>query len=281
LRAAFGLILMVGSVVSGFGQVARVPSSVAPLGATATSSDKLPIFDVVSVKENREGTGNISFNSAPAGISITGAPMVNLVMEAYGLYNANEDQVEGLTGWAKAKRFDITGKVAEPDVPKLQTLTREQSGDMLLTVLVDRFHLAAHREVRQMPVYALVLTKHGSKLVATNPDVFGPAGSHVSGCKAGCMSSNERHLDGKGVGSEEIAQFLTRKLHRKVIDQTGLTGKYDLSLDWKPEQEQGADASNAADLLTAIQEQWGLKVEAAKGPVEYVVVDHVEEPSAN
>jgi uncharacterized protein (TIGR03435 family) len=274
-------MLMMGSVVIGFGQSVPAFHSTAPSSAALASGEKLPVFDVVSVKENREDTGNISFNSAPAGISIKGAPMVNLVMESYALFNANDNQVEGLPPWAKTKRFDITGKVAEADIPKLRGLTREQSGAMLLSVMVDRFHLVAHTEVRQMPVYALVVAKHGSKLVATDPDAFGPAGSHVSGCKAGCMSSSERHLDGKGVGTEGIARFLTNKLHRTVIDRTGLTGKYDFALDWKPEEEQGADAGNAADLLTAIQEQWGLKVEAAKGPVEFVVVDHVEEPSAN
>ncbi len=201
-------------------------------------------------------------------------------MTSYGLDNANEEQVEGLPAWAKTKRFDITAKVAEEDIPQLRALTREQREQMLLTVLADRFHLGAHREVRQMAVYALLTTKHGSKLVATNPDVPAPE-SHVSGCKAGCMSYNDGHLDGKGMGATALARFLTAMLHRTVIDRTGLTGTYDISLDWKPEQEQGAGAGTAPDLLTAIQEQWGLKVEPSKGPVEFVVVDHVEEPSAN
>lgn len=279
MRVASGFLFVATLVSSSYGQAGQVVAALTSHAAASTI--KLPVFDVVSVKENRDETGNINFHSAPAGISITGAPMVNLVIEAYSLYNANDDQVEGLPAWAKTKRFDLSGKVAEADIPRLQSLTREQSGELLLTILVDPFHLVAHREVRQLPVYALVLTRHGSKLVATNADVPAPATSHVSGCKVGCMSSDAQHLDAKGVGTGQMAQFLTRKLHRTVIDRTGLPGKYDFSLDWRPEQEQGTDSGNAADLVTAIREQWGLRVESAKGPVEFVVVDHVEEPSAN
>lgn len=270
IRRTSVLLLLVTIVTTGLCQ------SVSEGGA-----GRLPAFDVVSIKENNDGTGNISFNSSSSGINITGAPMVNLLREAYSLYNSGDDQVEGLSGWAKTKRFDIVGKVAEADIPKLRTLTREQSGEMLLGILADRFHLLAHRETRQMPVYELVVAKHGNKLVLTNADVPGAAGSKVSGCKEGCMSSDARHLDAKGVPATSIAQFLTRKLHRTVIDRTGLTGKYDFSLDWKPEDEKEAEGSAAVGILTAIQELWGLKIEAAKGPVEYIVVDHLEEPTAN
>ena len=249
--------------------------------AKAAADQKPPPFDVVSVKEDKSDSENTSFNSDPSGIKISGARLGDLIREAYALYESTKDQVLGLPAWSKTERFDIDAKVAEGDIPKLKGLTREQSGEMLRWILVDRFQLTAHRETREMPVYELVIGKHGPMLAANNPDVPSPESSKTSGCRAGCMASDGRHLDAKGVGTEAIAGFLTRRTQRPVIDKTGLTGKYDFSLDWSSEEARESGTTSAPDLFAAIQEQLGLKLQAAKGLARVVVVDRVAEPSAN
>ena len=155
---------------------------------------------------------------------------------------------------------------------------------MLRGILVDRFQLTAHEETKILPTYDLVLVKTGSKLVDTNADVPSPKTSKTSGCHAGCMSSDSRHLDAKGVGTSSLAGFLTGRTGRTVIDKTGLTGAYDFSLDWSPEEETegtGTAASQWPPLFVAIQEQLGVKVVASKGPVKVIVIDSVSLPSAN
>ena len=155
---------------------------------------------------------------------------------------------------------------------------------MLRSILVDRFHLVAHREMREVPVYELVVGKHGSKLTPTDAGVASPEGSKTHGCHAGCMSSDNRHLDAKGVGMEAVCGFLSGKTQRTVVDRTGLASLYDFSLDWTADDahENGlAPASSAPELLTALQEQLGVRLQPSKGMVAMIVVDRVEQPSPN
>jgi uncharacterized protein (TIGR03435 family) len=265
-----GLVLVVGMAASG---LAQVPD--------AKPSAKVPEFDVVSVKENKKDDRNISFNRNDDRILISGAPLAMLIRRAYGLYNATDEQIVGLTGWAKTERFDIEAKVAEEDLPLMKDIKREQSEAMMRSILTDRFHLAAHFETREMPVYELVVAKKGLKLKASDTTVAGDVGKMVHGCKEGCMGSSDRHLDAKGIGTDDIAAFLTSRVEKTVVDKTGLTGKYDCSLDWTPDNQHSDDPGAPPEILTAIQEQWGLKLEPSKGQVKVLVVDHVEQPSAN
>jgi uncharacterized protein (TIGR03435 family) len=252
---------------------------------SAAPGVKVPVYEVVSVHENKADDGNISFNGTPSGIRLSGVPLVELLKDAYGLRYSTDEQVIGLPAWAKAKRWDIDAKVGEDDVAAYRKLTREQRDEMMQALLEDRFKLKAHRETTEGPVYDLVIGKHGSKLTPTNPEVNGPAGSRVSGCKQGCMSSSNGHLEAKGVELKDIAAFLTNETQRTVLDKTGLAGDYDFTIDWTSTRWGPPDAANKPgappEIFTAIQEQLGLKLEAAKGPVDSVVVDHVEEPSAN
>jgi uncharacterized protein (TIGR03435 family) len=244
---------------------------------------KLPVYEVVSVREHKDAHGN-SFNGTASGVRIT-ASLAEVLKEAYGLFYLTDDQIVGLPPWAKSKEFDIEAKVADEDVAAYRKLTREQQGAMLLQALQDRFALKAHRETAEGPVYYLVVSRNGLKLALTNPEVNGPAGSHMSGCKSGCMWSSDGHLEAKGVDMTKIAGFLNRETQRTVIDKTGLTGSYDVTLDWTSTRYGPADAANQLgappEIFTAIQEQLGLKLEPGKGPVETIVVDHMEEPTAN
>jgi uncharacterized protein (TIGR03435 family) len=155
---------------------------------------------------------------------------------------------------------------------------------MVRALLEDRFQLKVHRETKEMPVYALVAAKDGPKLsVAADTSVHG-----------GRTPPGAWNL--KNVGTADLVKYLSQQLSRTVIDETGLSGHYDVKLEWKPERGEGGPealglppafdtasppASTGRSIFTAIQEQLGLKLESTKGPVEMVVIDHAEKPSAN
>ena len=153
---------------------------------------------------------------------------------------------------------------------------------MLQSLLEDRFQLKVHRETKEMPVYALVVEKNGSKLALN------------SGAERQFQPGNGSLIVKKG-GTAALAAWLSRELGRVVIDKTDLSGEYDYSLEWTPEPGQGGPESiglppeaprphvdtNGPSIFTALQEQLGLRLVSQKGPVEIIVIDSVERPSAN
>jgi uncharacterized protein (TIGR03435 family) len=153
---------------------------------------------------------------------------------------------------------------------------------MVQQMLAERFKLAVHWEKKELPVYALVVRKGGPKLTAAK-DTSG--GTNTS-------SSNGK-LTARGVTMKKLSQTLTqilgRELGRDVIDKTGLDGRYDLVLTWSPQDNSAAMTTPSSDnsiaagpsIFTALQEQLGLKLESTKGQVQTLVIDHVEQPSAN
>jgi uncharacterized protein (TIGR03435 family) len=148
------------------------------------------------------------------------------------------------------------------------------------SLLADRFKLKVHFETREMPVYALVVAKSGAKLnPARNEEL-----SRVS--TLGSQQSSEMTAFGVTLGQFVVSPLLTGAAGRPVVDQTGLKGAFDFTLKWTPEQlspsaaakEAGADVPS---FFTAIREQLGLQLIPSRAPVEVIVIDHIEQPSAN
>jgi uncharacterized protein (TIGR03435 family) len=136
--------------------------------------------------------------------------------------------------------------------------------------------LKVHPETRTLPMYELALAKGGSKLTTADP----------ANPKGGSMNSNNQKLTVIGLPTSNLCDYLSSRLHRKVVDKTGLTGKYDFTLQWSPDEAAGESAtatgaSQLPSIFTALQEQLGLKLESTKGPVDVIVVDKVEMPSEN
>jgi uncharacterized protein (TIGR03435 family) len=256
----------------------------ASLVGNPTSSKPLT-YEVVSIKENIDGTNNVSMNSFPGGIKLCGVRLIDLVRSAYGLYYSNDDQIQGLPAWAHSKHFNIEARVGDDDLAAYGKLDRKGNDAMLQGILADRFKMTAHRVTNEEPVYALLIGKHGSKLVQFDLNAPSTNGRFIDGCKGGgCMSWGNGHLEAKGIAMEALVNFLTQETERTVIDKTGLSGKYDLTLDWTSTRHgQPPDPSSNAppEIFTAVQEQLGLKLESQKGPVDGVIIDHVEEPSPN
>jgi len=171
---------------------------------------------------------------------------------------------------------------------------------MLQALLADRFQVTVHRETKELPIYTLVIAKGGPKLREAKPGDTYPSGfTYPDGTHAGAGQMMGGQLDGKmtaqGVPIAMLVLSLTQMLGHPVSDKTELKGVYDFKLRFTPDDRlQPPPAmppnlwpppppanSNAPSLFDALQEQLGLKLESGKGPVEVLVIDHVERPSGN
>ena len=241
----------------------------------------------------------------PDGFSTANFPLKALIQMAYGVQNY---QISGGPDWVSTDRFDIDAKMDASVADALAKLSPEDRNHarqhMLQLLLEDRFHLTIHRDTKDLPVYTLVIAKNGPKLQESKPGdtlVTVPKSANSNETMQIAKGSIQmnfsgdglRHISGPGISTAGLATMLSAQLGRPVFDKTGLTGKYDVMLQWAPDQTQaspvmssGMASSNASDLggpsiFTAVQEQLGLKLESGKGPVETIVIDHVEKPSGN
>jgi uncharacterized protein (TIGR03435 family) len=291
------VLLMAGSLAifasSVLGQTSAAPGGAAPPDVAVDV--KVPVFDVVSVKPSKSDDGRMRIMFKPDGYSAINVSMKLLIQTAYGI---RQDLISGGPGWLESAGYDFDAKVAGPDVDALKKLTPEQRRSMLQPALADRFKLKVHTETKQLPVYEIVLAKGGSKLKeATAGDTYANGIKGPDGVgRGGMMRFGPGQLTAQAVPMTSLTNMLSQQLHRTVLDKTGLTGKYDLELNWTPDQ--GADPmfkgpegssqrgeaapdTSGPSIFTALQEQLGLKLQSAKGPVETLVIDHVEMLSEN
>jgi len=256
-----------------------------PSQTTATPTP--PLFDVVSIHENKTGSNSVSIRNGDGSFIATNISLTNLLMNAYHI---RPELISGLPGWANSTRFDVNAKISDPDIAALKKRTSEQrraeSQAQTLALLTDRFHLEAHIETKTLPTYDLVIAKGGLKIkenAAPPATTLDPSAS-PSTPKPGSFRISNSEMTAVGVPISNLAGNLAFRVERNVIDKTGLTGRYDFTLKWRPEELEGkADVTtdNAPDIFTALQEQLGLKLEPSKGPVDTLVVDHVEMPTEN
>jgi len=242
---------------------------------------KLPVFAVASVKRNDSPASPFKLAFTSDGVTIENVPLLSIIRAAYGMFNALDDKFIGIPGWASTENFDIEAKVDDADVAEFQKLNFDKRQLMVQALLADRFKLRAHHETRELPIYELVIAKNGPQLQVSEANPV-----------PGDVTTGRGQITGKNVGMYRLETALTRAVGRTVVDKTGLHGSYDFSLHWTPDDADtstsqspsgaahGPDASGPS-IFTATQEQLGLKLVPAKGPVEVLVVDHVENPSAN
>jgi len=177
----------------------------------------------------------------------------SLLTFAYGLH---PKQIVGAPAWVDTDKFDIT---AQPDAPGRPN--DKQWKAMLQKLLTDRFQLTFHHDKKELAVYVLEVAKSGSKLTKSQGDPNGLPGMFFRGL-GNLPAANATMQDFAGLLQSAV-------LDKPVVDQTGLSGRFDFTLNWTP------------GLFTAVQEQLGLKLEATKAPVDVIVIDKVEKPSAN
>jgi uncharacterized protein (TIGR03435 family) len=257
--------------------------TIAQQPAATTPQSALPVYDVASIHPHSALDNNISFNTRPGNFAATNATLKQLISFAWGI---REDLISGLPGWADSAHFDVTAKVSDFDPAAFKHLTREQRESMLRPMLIERFHVTAHTEIKTLSVFNLVLTKDGPKFKKNPPPPVDPDNPTKGQEGRGNITINDNDLTATAVPLSSIAEMLAQQLNHTVIDKTGLIGDYDLKLKWTPEEQSNDTTENGTadrppDLFTALQEQLGLKLEPSKGPVTTLVVDHAEQPTAN
>jgi uncharacterized protein (TIGR03435 family) len=240
--------------------------------AASTITPNPPAFEVVSVKLSKPGCDNMSVSSPPGRFSAHCTTLLGLLFNAYPTVKPNVS-IPGLPGWATSAHFDVDAKADDETAVAMQNLPREeqwkQTQIMLQRAVADRFKLRTHNETREAPIYELVIAKNGFKLKEA------PASEHSRG-----NTWNRDHVEVRTGPIGSFVFMLSDLLSRTVVDKTGLTGNYDIDLKWTPDDQQGTPDAGPT-LFTALEEQLGLKLVPARGPVDTFVVDHVEKPTEN
>lgn len=290
--------LVLWSVLTGF---LTLPSAAAQL-IQANPGEARPSFEVATVKPNDSGSRSMSINARPGMYIAQNVALKELLVTAYGA--STEAQIVSKDDGFLSKHFDISAKEDESQASAMKKMDDEerqrQLALLLQSLLVDRFMLKVHFETKQLPVLALVIAKGGSKLTPSSSAPSPSQGSSAPGARSsdrGFLSWSRSYREAKATGKEVLMEDLARLLSqqpeagdRKVIDKTGLTGRYDWSLHWAPEQRLEGDShvtlprdseSDEPSLFIALRDQLGLKLVREKGAVETVVIDQIEPPSAN
>ena len=256
-----------------------------------------PHFEVASVRPAANAEGRSLLQAVPGQLRLTNLTLRRLILIAY---DAQDYQLSGGPSWIGSEHYDIRAKTDD------ETSVQQMEGPMLQSLLEERFRLSIHHETKQLSVFDLVIGKGGVKMqpsqessctpysVDSPPPTAMQAGSLPNFCGLHLtVEGSNRTLEGKGVTMAALTASLSRTynsfLGKNVIDGTGLVGTFDVHLTWSIDPlsaSMGTDAAplqdhSAPSLLTALQEQLGLKLESGRGPVEVLVIDHIEKLSAN
>jgi uncharacterized protein (TIGR03435 family) len=216
-------------------------------------------FEVASVKAVDHPVGGATWDTRNGQFRGTG-DLRGLIEFAY---DVRLHQLSGGPGWMTTAGFYIDAKPdsAKPIPPGFAAVR-----EMMRSLLEDRFKLAVHWETRQQPIYELVLARGGSKMKQAD--------------KRGFISFDPGRLASSGATTMTLSMMLEGPTGRMVIDKTGLTDLYEFRLEWTPD-DTPTDVATGPSLFTAIQEQLGLRLQSATGPVETLVIDRAEKPSEN
>jgi uncharacterized protein (TIGR03435 family) len=255
----------------------------------AVAQTASPAFEVISVKPNKSGEAGARVGMSPNGrFQATNVTLLALIRNAY---NVRPFQISGGPNWIDSDHFDITAIVGRdlkefkpsPDGPPAELV------QMVKNLLAERFKVVVHTETRDAPIYNLVFAREDHRLgekikssdvdcnalflrggapPAVKPGDIGPCGIRIG----------TGRLSARSAPMTQLARNVAALVQRQIVDKTGLAGGYDLDLEWTPES--AADLAGAS-IFTAFPEQLGLKLEAARGPVEMLVIDHAEEPTAD
>jgi len=280
----------------------------------AADSSPVPSFESVSIRPNLSGGPRTLFIH-PGSFKMTNMPVRSLVEFAYDVKSA--DQLSGVPDWLNTEQFDLEAKESDALNQQLDKLPPEQREQqlkrMLQSVLADRFKLKVSYETKVLPTYALFVADGGAKLTPTslpppdspgaiaaakaftNPPAVPPPPDPSTGVPPPPkgfrgMFMVKGQLVATAAPVSQLADSISRNLGHQVLDQTGLTGSYDFTLKWTPKPGEllngplmpgPAPDPSGPTLSTALEEQLGLKLVPQDRPARVMVIDHVEEPSAN
>jgi uncharacterized protein (TIGR03435 family) len=245
-----------------------------PKSTAQSQSVARPSFEVVSIKPVGF-EGRVTMSPQPNGLYAEAVTTRMLIRNAY---RVQEFQIEGGPGWITQDRFTVEAKAAGAVGPGQLPL-------MMQSMLADRFKLKVHHETREMPVYSLIVEKNGHKLK--------PAKDPNAPPDARGFNVRDGQVQGAAVSVTQIVNVLQTLVGRPVIDKTGVSGLYDVSLQWsleggQPDPFDPAGAitappldSSGLTIFHALQDQLGLRLNSEKGPADFIVIDSIEKPAEN
>jgi uncharacterized protein (TIGR03435 family) len=252
-----------------------------------------PGFEVASIRPHSSSDTKAFVQALQGRLVMQNFSLKQLILFAYDVPN---NQVSGVLSWMDSIRYDIQATTES------NATVKQVEGPMLRALLEERFQLKVHRETMERPVYELTVDKGGLKMQPSKegscivyfmdspPPVPAPNAPRAVYCDFPHLAGDGTNwtLDGAGVSAGKLAITLARSgLDRPVVDETGLSGGFDLHLKWTAEPPPGNPEPGTMDdpaglsIFTALKEQLGLKLEATKGSVEVLIIDHVEMPSEN
>lgn len=263
---------------------ANATARTAPVQATVQSN---PVFDVASIHPNHSDhtarTHIYSYANQGHFVAVNATPL-QLLQYAYEL---PDSRILGTSDSSKSSKYDIEAKSDPALATQLASLpyadAKAQLLKMVQALLKERFRVAAHSESRELPVYFLTVAKNGPKLTV-GQDAPKRVDSTGRGGSVSITISNSSHA------IADLTEMLYRYTGRIVIDKTELSGNYTLALRFAADDSRTAipgsgDAASLADagpsVFSALKDQLGLELKSGKGPVEVLVVDHIEAPTEN
>lgn len=289
----------------GMGMGMAVATAQSPVAPKAATSAKPMVFDVISIRENLspQRNGPPQFGPTADGYRMTGGPLLLPIITAYipdtGAAAFMPNQIKGMPDWVMRGSYDIDAKVSEEDMAEWQKPASQKAmlAAMMRSLLEDRFKMVTHRETKDEPVYLLTVAKVGTKLKETDPAADPPAGIKLpwGGVMVPSSGGGNSTLTLYGTSMASLATLLSsiggEGLGRQIQDKTGLTGRYDITmkvpsdLGGPPPGDQPGAASDPGggftSMVNAVVGELGLKLESSRQPVETLVIDHIEKPSAN
>jgi uncharacterized protein (TIGR03435 family) len=251
----------------------HVSATQAPAGPVSTMLGGAdPSFEVATVRPSPVGVEGPRYSLRGRTFVAAAASLRDLIKFAYGVHAS---QIVGAPAWVASDRHDVEGVPGGQGIPN-----DRQFRAMLQKLLADRFRLAFHREQRELPAFVVVLGSGTPKLTPTQS----PGSLPVAGMGPGVFYGVNATTTDFAIALQGAA------MDRPVVDQTGLTGRWDFRLEWTPDPSQFGgrafsvgppDANRPPALFTAIQEQLGLKLESRRAAVDVLVIERVEKPSEN
>jgi uncharacterized protein (TIGR03435 family) len=262
----------------------RVLAAVVLASIAITSMLAGQSFEVASIRKNTSATSRVFMDGSGGRYTVTNATVRMLIVNAYEILDA---QLVGGPRWIETERFDVNASRGGAPFSQVPAMMR--------TLLAERFNLKVHHEMRDLPMYTLVLARSDGALgpaitraaceERTDVKGFPAATDRVLPCNVQFVGPGR--LRAGGMEMRGLAGILTPMVGRIVIDKTSLTGRYDFEMSWTPDQPRPAtDAAPTPDpagasMFTALQEQLGLKLTGGRGPVDVIVIDAVSQPSDN
>jgi uncharacterized protein (TIGR03435 family) len=246
-------------------------------GAPAAPPQKRPLaFEVASIRPH-DGPLHVIRGFSPSGprLTLEGYNLVEFILEAYNLKNYQVSLGPAIA--LSDTYYDVVAKAEGDGSP-----TKAEFRQMLQALLAERFKFKFHREMKDIPVYALVVGKTGPKFRESIPEALEAAGATPVNLHG--VNGRNQNITMSEASMESVADFIMNGLFadRPVLDKTGLTGKYNIKLEATPEFRMNNNPQpEDVSLFDAVQQQLGLRLESQKAGIEVLVVDHIEKPSEN